>query len=278
MKKGWKIFWIVCGATAVVGFACCAAAWGLGITAEAVYSRFPNGIGFVSTDSAKEVDGEKYIAPDINETFEGVKELNIDLFAGQVEVRATSGNNITVETKGISEKLGFKCRMDGNELKLTSKERLFRINNVGIGKIYVDIPKDLMLEEADIDVGAGTLYIEDISARELNVDVGAGEVSVDNFYAGEADFDCGAGSITASGDVERELGMDCMTGEIIFTITGKEEDYNYDIECGVGEVICGEYSFSGLAREQTIDNRADKEIHIDCGIGSIEVEFEDRVS
>ncbi len=47
MKRGWKIFWIVCAACLAVGLVCCAASFAMGVTAEAIAGRFPNGIGFV---------------------------------------------------------------------------------------------------------------------------------------------------------------------------------------------------------------------------------------
>ena len=46
MKRGWKIFWIVCAACLAVGLVCCAASFAMGVTAEAIAGRFPNGIGF----------------------------------------------------------------------------------------------------------------------------------------------------------------------------------------------------------------------------------------
>ena len=47
MKRGWKIFWIVCGICTGIGLICCAAAFALGVTTEAIENRFPNGIGIV---------------------------------------------------------------------------------------------------------------------------------------------------------------------------------------------------------------------------------------
>ena len=44
MKRGWKIFWIVCAVCLVIGIVCCAASFVMGVTVEAIENRFPNGI------------------------------------------------------------------------------------------------------------------------------------------------------------------------------------------------------------------------------------------
>lgn len=43
MKKGWKIFWIVCGVTFISGLVCCIISLSLGVTTEAISMHFPKG-------------------------------------------------------------------------------------------------------------------------------------------------------------------------------------------------------------------------------------------
>ena len=59
------------------------------------------------------------------------------------------------------------------------------------------------------------------------------------------------------------------------TATGKESDYNYTLDCGIGSLELNGKSYSGLGREQNIDNQASKKIAMECGIGEIELNFED---
>ena len=47
MKRGWKIFWIVCAVCAGIGLVCCSIAFIMGVTVEAIENRYPNGFGFV---------------------------------------------------------------------------------------------------------------------------------------------------------------------------------------------------------------------------------------
>lgn len=270
MRKGWKIFWIVCGAMAAIGFVCCAIAWGMGVTTSMLHNRFPYGIGWV------DVGGAGPAAEDIHESFTGVEEIDMELAAGKVIFKEGNDSDVRVDTDDIRKKLGFQCYMDGNELKLTSKKRLNGLNNIGRGTITVTLPRDITFKEVSLSVGAGSLEIESVSAEDLSVEVGAGEVIISNFQADEADFDCGAGSIEARGEVRSKADLKCGVGSIEYTAFGHETEYNYDIECGIGEIICGSNSYSGLGRDQSIDNNADKEISIEGGIGSVTVNFEKR--
>ena len=65
MKRGWKIFWIVCGASIMVGFLFCAIALAMGVSRDMINDRFPYGIGWVRED-------EGDAAKEIHETFSGV--------------------------------------------------------------------------------------------------------------------------------------------------------------------------------------------------------------
>lgn len=270
MRRGWKIFWIVCGAAVLIGLACCVAAWGMGVTTDMLHGRFPNGIGWMRRET---LDSGKYLAEDIRETYTDVRKIDAEICAGEVNFISSSDNKVVVETKGISEDIGFKCYVDGDELKLTTKKKLFHMNNVGVGSINVYIPRQMQFEDVSLDLAAGTLYVEEICADSLSVNVDTGEAVIDDFDAKEADFKCGAGSITTGGAVGQEIDMKCGFGSITYTAAGYEDDYNYDIECGVGEVICGESSYSGLGTDKMIDNQAQKEINIECGVGSVTIDF-----
>ena len=80
MKTGWKVFWIVCAGAIAIGFVCCAVAFGLGVTQDAIHGRFPNGFGYVG-GSGKE-------AEDIHESFKGITEIDAEIAAGEVSVYA----------------------------------------------------------------------------------------------------------------------------------------------------------------------------------------------
>lgn len=339
MKNGWKIFWIVCGICAGIGLICCAAAYVMGVTTEAIENRFPNGIGivrhgadFIDVDDYDDDDNDDYDSDDYiddfddddndnddydsndyagnysghgqhhsedfhcaryaaesvtntgsrsdiiygtgSQRFTGVNSIDIYMWGGVIEVDDAVGSSdeIGVETDNISKKLGLKCYMDGNELKIETKKKVIGMKNKG-GRIILHVPENYRFQAADLSLVAGYLHVDDICSDELSIDVGAGEGVVEKFTALEADVECGAGSLTASGTADRKVEIDCGVGEVVYAAGGKEKDYNYEINCGIGEIVCGEGSYSGIGAEKTISNNADKNMEISCGIGSVAVNF-----
>lgn len=281
MKKGWKIFWIVCASCVGIGFVCCAVSLMLGVTLETIEEHFPGGIRFGNGVGIFWHDDDWDEGPDMavvegnnRQTFTGVNSIDAEMWAGKVEVRMVSENSgdITVETENLSEKIGLKCYMDGDELVFRTKKRVTGLKNGG-GTIYINIPSDYYFEEVSVEMGAGSLYVENIAAQQFSVEVGAGEALIDNFTAQEVDFDCGVGKITASGEARAEVDINCGVGEVTFVAAGCQSDYNYTIECGIGEVTCGESSYSGIGTEKKIYNNASREMDIECGIGEVTISF-----
>lgn len=289
MKKGWKIFWIICGSCVGIGLVCCMAALIMGVTIETIEDRFPYGFSFpfhihdIDMVDDYEYEERKDVSVaegDDLQTFKNVRTIEMYVCAGEVEVRRTSdaADEITVETENIDKCLKLQYYMDGDELKIKTRKKITHVNNAnGVGKIYVSIPENYVLEEAELDLLAGSLYVEDINARELSVDVGAGEAAIDKFTADEVSLNCGTGAIMTAGSVGKEANIECGIGQITFTAQGSQSDYNYEITCGIGEVICGEDTYSGLGSKRERDNHASKEMDIDCGIGNVTVNFSDEL-
>lgn len=277
MKKGWKIFWIVCGITALIGLICCISAFAMGVTKEALEAKFPYGIDWVF-HLDDDVDEEELENNDDGQTdtgsyYSGIREIEGELCAGNIEFVQTEGDEIRVETEGISSRLGFQSYVEDETLHLTTKKNLTNVGNLGSGRIKVYIPQGMRFEEVSMELGAGVLNMDYICADDFSVDAGAGEVNVQNFDVSEAEFHCGAGSMTASGSVRNNLDVECGIGEINLSVDGCKEDYNYEISCGIGEIICGDSSYSGIGHDEYIDNHASRKMNLECGIGHIAVQF-----
>ncbi|KMZ52485.1 DUF4097 family beta strand repeat-containing protein [Dorea sp. D27] len=276
MRRGWKIFWIICAVIAAVGFACCMTAMALGVTAEAIEERFPNGFAIVK-NSDWHHSGNTYTGEvDESQTFSNmqIQEIDAHISGGELQVLQSDSDEIKIETSGIDSRLKLKYYVEDGELKIETKKHIWGINGgKHIGTVYLFVPKGYEFDDVSFEVGAGYLYVEDISANSLDIEVGAGAADVSSFHAGEASLDCGAGRITASGLADWEMDIDCGIGEIALAVNAKLEDYSYDIKCGIGQVDVGDEHFTGLGSKKTIEHATGKEINIDCGIGKVSVDF-----
>lgn len=292
MKRGWKLFWIICASCAGTGIVCCVAALIMGVTIETIEDRFPNGFsfpfhtahigGFITDDDYEEDDRDDIpvTTGDDMQIFKNVRSIDMYVCAGRVEVICDEdlSDGIRIETENIDKRLKLKYYMDGNELKIKTRKNVINLNNVKRSpEIYIYVPKDFRFEEAEFALRAGSLYVGDINAEELKVDVEAGEAEINRFTAREADFGCGTGALIAAGNVTEETDIDCGIGQITFTAGGKQSDYNYEITCGIGQVSCGESTYSGMGCDKKIDNHAAREMKIECGIGEVNVDFSDEI-
>ena len=228
MKKGWKIFWLTCGITLVVGIALLGIGLGMGATMEIVKERAP----------IKET-----YSPNIQESYQGIRELDLDIAAGEIKILKApkEQQEITVETQKISKSLKFKCYEEEGVLNITTNKKvwnwIYARNHAQDAKIYVYIPEGYRLEEVEMNLSAGSIYIEDIHTL---------------------------------GDADLESGV----GEINFTAIGNETDYNYDLNCDIGSIVCGEREFTEIGSEYQIENQSDKTMSIECGVGEVNVQFQ----
>ena len=175
-----------------------------------------------------------------------------------VRVYDDSGKNVTVKESS-------------DTLKVRSTKKLSKTR-----KVHISYPEDVKLQELEIEMGAGTVYLNrDIETEKLSVEMGAGEFESKNpVTAREADLEIGTGSMTFADLSARKTDGECGLGELDLTLTGTQEDYNYDLECGVGNLDVGSDSYSGLGREKSISNTgADRKLDLECGMGNVSVNF-----
>ena len=143
-------------------------------------------------------------------------------------------------------------------------------------QIKVSIPSVKEFDTVSLGVDMGTIDLEcDLKVQELSMEVGAGEFSgYGNITAANCDLQVGAGTIDIDQIDVQKLNADCGAGEIDMVVTGKEKDYNYDLSCGMGEINLEDSEYSGLGIEKNISNEgARKDMVLECGMGEIDVEF-----
>lgn len=143
-------------------------------------------------------------------------------------------------------------------------------------QIKVIVPSGKDFDTISLGVDMGTIDLEcDLKVQELLVEVGAGEFSgYGNITAAYCDLQVGAGTIDIDQLDIQKLNADCSAGEIDMVVTGKEKDYNYDLSCGMGEINLEDSEYSGIGIEKNISNEgARKDMVLECGMGEIDVEF-----
>lgn len=201
---------------------------------------------------------------------DSVEELEIDLNYDELILKTHTEDKVLVEVEN-DDSQNVTVKASSNKLKIESKKRK---NN---RCVTVSYPVGKKFSKVEINVGAGSVDAEDaLYADELDVEIGAGEfVNKDSITVRSLDVEVGTGSAELTDVTTDKIDGECGIGSLYMSVLGQETDYNYKLECGIGDISIDGESYSGFAKEKKINNPgATGEIDLECGIGSIEVEFE----
>ena len=250
MKKGWKRFWITSGAIAGIGVLFLILGFILGVS----FSKIKFGFPYIFPLSNRVVTVKESTGQTGEEkTFEGVKNLEMDVDHMSVYLKPSQNGKVCVGTEDIDERANLQIYKEGDTLNIETDLESNRINQAGTIILY--LPQDVKFYEMDISAGSLKSKLQSVHAENADIAVAAGAAEIQGIMAQEMYLECGVGSAT-------------------LTLHGAQEDYNYSLECGMGEVKIAEGRYSGIGVEQQIDHGAAKNLDIECGMGSVEVKFE----
>ena len=253
-----------------------------------VHYDLEDNVNYDSNYEIKSGTVESYVVADSSR---GIKQLQVQAGGCSMEIQKSEDNCFRIEADGMRKFQGY---VEDDTLVIcgTSKASSNEQGNLG-GSICLYVPEGYEFEKVSLDVGAGSLSVEDLRTDNLEANVGAGKIAFGTLDAGQATLDCGAGQLTVdelnsrtveisvgmgslhlTGDVTESLTADCSMGELKLTLAGEQTDFNYDLSCGMGALKVGSDSYNGMAQEKQINNQADKNMQLECAMGSVKVEFE----
>lgn len=219
-----------------------------------------------------------------------IKNLDIELAAGTFEIvegdddkilirsakkirAAQSGSTLKIDTGKRVKVHFFGVTDEGNRVEITlPKDKEFHTIDleIGAGTMNADA---LLGEELEVEIGAGEIIVDELVCEKARISVGAGKAVVDNGSSEELDLDVGMGEIWYAGSLAGDLDADCGMGNMDVRLDAKEEDFDYKIDVGMGNITVGNASYGGMAQSKEIDNDADNKMDLDCGMGNIKVHF-----
>lgn len=219
-----------------------------------------------------------------------IKNLDIELAAGTFEIVegdedkivirsakkikvSQSGNTLKIDTGKTVKVHFFGISDEGNHVEITlpKGKEFHKIDlEIGAGTMNVDT---LVSEDLELEIGAGEIIVDELACEKAKISVGAGKAVVDSGAAEELDLDVGMGEIWYAGSLAGDLDADCGMGNMDVRLDSKEEDYNYKIDVGMGNITVGNASYGGMAQSKDIDNDADADMDLDCGMGNIKIHF-----
>ena len=298
MKKGWKIFWIACGVTALAGVVLTVTGLMTGAAAIGMESARIFG-GWIRDGGLEELrekgmealdevgdaldepesSAEEYMPAELNGTtvqsFDNVASLKVDVPNVAVSIRSYSGEKLLVDTDSLAEEIRKDIQIsgDGEEVEVEIDHDWYRDPDGG-NVIYISVPENTVLPVLEAETSGGWLEVTGLNVEDMKISVGAGRADIREFEAEIMEADCGAGQLVIEGSARQMTEISCDTGEVIFTAPGGEEDYDYEVSCGIGEITLGTEDYSGINNRVRIENGTGRLIRAECGIGRIGITFD----
>jgi len=235
---------------------------------NSVYSLTDGRWGYVRDNAAE--TRQAYYEVDASQ----ISNLEFIFGAGEftIEEADTQDDKIEIRIQGIGR---ADYSVKGDTLHINGFGGHRWGDNLGDNRIDIKIPRESSFEEISVETGAGATIFSGIRANELEAEVGAGSVQLYEAEVNNASLSVGMGECIYEGAIRGNLDAECGMGDMTLMLSGKETDHNYEIECSVGVITIGGFSVSGLASEKLIDHNAQSEFDIECGMGNIEIIFEE---
>lgn len=180
----------------------------------------------------------------IDESYAGVKKIDLDIAIGNVAVGPAKGSQIDVKGFYDGDKLKVKVEQDGSKLTITEKTRE-RDNNDIRSRWEILVPADM----------------------EMEANLGTGNMDITK-YTGALEGNCGTGDLTLVAS-ETELSWNCGTGDYVLTNCEGE----FELNTGTGDVrltnVRGRTSVNSGTGDLDLTN-CRGEIDANSGTGDVE--------
>ena len=242
--------------------------------------RLLNAIGIINFKENSLLENMVTISDDAEEFVS----LNLDIKSSNLQIK--TGDKFEVKTnnsniKYSNENGSIKIRED----KLTN----WFFGKMDIGELIIYIPENMkQIDEVKINIGAGTVFIEQLNTKNLYLDLGAGNVAIDkltvseeskinggagniNINSGEianVDLDLGVGNTKIKSDITGNSNINTGVGELNLYLSLESDNYKINVNKGLGKITFN----NDKILDDTIIGNGENYIKISGGVGNINIE------
>ena len=227
---------------------------------------------FADEDDQDDHDTEELFDEDFSFQSQDIKRINFDLKNIDLTIEENDSNDqvrIQIENSGKND-----ISVKNNSGTLEIKDHRSKIGKTTKNiDVALDIPADLELEDVLVELGVGDVEMEKLLVKyTLNMKLGTGDVEIERLSAGTLDVSCGVGNLEIEKlRLEGSASIEGGVGDTRIGMLANENDFNYEISTGVGDVRIFDSEFRGLGGAKKISNGSDKEIVIHSGVGDMEI-------
>lgn len=259
-----------------------------------VFGAFvPNQKGNTNVVATEYEEEEQKI--DTQAVYENVKNLKIKsgIYKLQIERDSSINKGVKVSLSNVSSDYKIKYKEESKTLETEDNDDIFHFwkdkDEISKGIITISVSDNTELDKVRVEMGVGTVTIEDIIMTEFDVKCGVGAFTCENVKAEHADIEGGVGSVRCDdvmfdgleveggvGDIKVDGVLTGKTsvvagmGAIELDINGKKKNYNLNVETGLGSIYIDGKKCSDI---QESDNSQNNLLDVEGGIGSVKINF-----
>lgn len=200
----------------------------------------------------------------------GYKKMKLTIGACTFTVKSSGDKTFYLEAKNMGK---LSIDQDGSTLEIATEENLDIEDFQEKRELVLYVPEKVTFDEVELKFGAGEVVFDSLSAEKFKAEIGAGHILVNNGEVEKVELSVGAGAVEYYGSIQEKMEADCSMGSIYAELQGKEEEFDYDLECSMGNIAINgqDYAF-----DRKVDNHAQKKMKLSCVMGSMEVLFSER--
>lgn len=251
----------------------------ISIVSSAGY-RLLNAIGIIDSNRYSLLENMVTISDDAEEFLS----LNLDIKSSNLQIK--TGDKFEVKTNNSN----IKYSNENGSIKIKEdKVANWFFGKMDIGELIIYIPENMkQIDEVKINIGAGTVFIEQLNTKNLYLDLGAGNVTIDkltvseeskinggagniNINSGEianVDLDLGVGNTKIKSDITGNSNINTGVGELNLYLSLDADNYKINVNKGLGKITFNDDKIL----DDTIIGNGENYIKISGGVGNINIE------
>lgn len=239
-----------------------------------------NAIGIINFNRYSLLENMVTISDDAEEFVS----INLDIKSSNLQIK--TGDKFEVKTNNSN----IKYSNENGSIKIKEdKVANWFFGKIDIGELIIYIPENMkQIDEVKINIGAGTVFIEQLNTKNLYLDLGAGNVEIDkltvseelkinggagniNINSGEienVDLDLGVGNTKIKSDITGNSNINTGVGELNLYLSLDANNYKINVNKGLGKITFNDDKIL----DDTIIGNGENYIRISGGVGNINIE------
>lgn len=218
--------------------------------------------------------------------------LDLEIAGGACKISESADDYFHIYSENAEE---FQYYVEDETLYIKGfNDIAFNTHSNNDNYIYLEIPKDFVFKNIEVElgagvieaasfqasnkmeleIGAGELIVDSLSANTLTTEVGAGNAELKNASVKDSTIEIGLGNMTYSGFITGNLTAECGMGNLSLYLDDAYENHNYNVELIMGNMTLNQKNFSAVAFTDNIHHGTSSTYTLECGMGNMSILFE----